>query len=84
MNNLSITFIAFLLLFIFISGGVNKIMNFQGTVDLLKTKINTIHAFLGFLNFKLERNSRNNTTNVTNAINTINTISGLVFQFYAQ
>lgn len=42
MNNLSFAFSAFLLLFIFISGGVNKIMNFKGTVDFLKTKINTI------------------------------------------
>ena len=42
MDNWVITFSAFLLLFIFISGGVNKIINFQGTVDFLKTKINTI------------------------------------------
>jgi hypothetical protein len=43
MNNGLITFSsAFLLLFIFISGGVNKIINFQGTVDFLKTKINAI------------------------------------------
>jgi hypothetical protein len=42
MDNSSITFSAFLLLFIFISGGVNKIINFQGTVDFLKTKINAI------------------------------------------
>ena len=42
MNNGLITFSAFLLLFIFISGGVNKIMNFKGTVDFLKTKINAI------------------------------------------
>jgi uncharacterized membrane protein YphA (DoxX/SURF4 family) len=42
MDNSSITFSAFLLLFIFISGGVHKIRNFQGTVDFLKTKINAI------------------------------------------
>ena len=42
MDNWVITFSAFLLLFIFISGGVNKIINFQGTVDFLKTKINAI------------------------------------------
>lgn len=42
MDNLVITFNAFLLLFIFLSGGVNKITNFQGTVDFLETKINTI------------------------------------------
>lgn len=42
MKTLLITFSAFLLLFIFISGGVNKIMNFRGTVDFLKTKINAI------------------------------------------
>jgi len=43
MNNGLITISsAFLLLFIFISGGVNKIRNFQGTVDFLKTKINAI------------------------------------------
>jgi len=43
MDNRVITFSsAFLLLFIFISGGVNKIINFQGTVDFLETKINAI------------------------------------------
>ena len=42
MNNGLITFSAFLLLFIFISGGVNKIRNFHGTVDFLQTKINAI------------------------------------------
>jgi uncharacterized membrane protein YphA (DoxX/SURF4 family) len=43
MDNRVITFSsAFLLLFIFISGGVNKIRNFQGTVDFLETKINAI------------------------------------------
>uniref|UniRef100_A0A6C0M281 Uncharacterized protein n=1 Tax=viral metagenome TaxID=1070528 RepID=A0A6C0M281_9ZZZZ len=43
MDNRLITFSsAFLLLFIFISGGVNKIINFQGTVDFLETKINAI------------------------------------------
>jgi hypothetical protein len=43
MDNRVITFMsAFLLLFIFISGGVNKIINFQGTVDFLETKINAI------------------------------------------
>jgi len=42
MDKLFITFNAFLLLFIFLSGGVNKITNFQGTVDFLETKINTI------------------------------------------
>jgi hypothetical protein len=43
MDNRLITFSsAFLLLFIFISGGVNKIINFQGTVDFLETKLNAI------------------------------------------
>ena len=42
MDNLFITFHAFLLLFIFVGGGVNKIMSFQGTVDLLKSKINAL------------------------------------------
>jgi uncharacterized membrane protein YphA (DoxX/SURF4 family) len=44
MNNTGlITFSsAFLLLFIFISGGVNKIRNFQGSVDFLKTNIDAI------------------------------------------
>jgi hypothetical protein len=41
-NKLFISFHAFLLLFIFLAGGVNKIMSFQGTVDFLKTKINAI------------------------------------------
>lgn len=42
MDKLFICFNAFLLLFIFLAGGVNKIMSFQGTVDLLKTKVNAI------------------------------------------
>jgi hypothetical protein len=42
MDNLFICFNAFLLLFIFVGGGINKIMSFQGTVDFLKTKINAI------------------------------------------
>lgn len=33
---------AFLLLFIFIAGGLNKIANFQDTVTYLETKINEI------------------------------------------
>lgn len=41
-NKLFISFHAFLLLFIFLAGGVNKIANFQGTVDFLNTKINAI------------------------------------------
>ena len=41
-NKLFISFHAFLLLFIFLAGGVNKIMSFQGTVDFLKTKVNAI------------------------------------------
>lgn len=41
-NKLFICFNAFLLLFIFIGGGINKIMSFQGTVDFLKTKINEL------------------------------------------
>ena len=42
MDKLFICFNAFLLLFIFVGGGINKIMSFQGTVDLLKSKINTL------------------------------------------
>ena len=42
MDKLFICFNAFLLLFIFVGGGINKIMSFQGTVDFLKTKINAI------------------------------------------
>jgi hypothetical protein len=42
MNKLFICFNAFLLLFIFLSGGLNKILNFHGTVNSLETKINTI------------------------------------------
>ena len=41
-NKLFICFNAFLLLFIFVGGGINKIMSFQGTVDLLKSKINAL------------------------------------------
>ena len=42
MDKLFICFNAFLLLFIFVGGGINKIMSFQGTVDLLKSKINAL------------------------------------------
>jgi len=41
-NKLIICFNAFLLLFIFLAGGINKIVSFQGTVEFLETKINTI------------------------------------------
>ena len=43
MDNLFICFNAFLLLFIFLAGGINKMLSFQGTVDFLKTKVNAIH-----------------------------------------
>lgn len=42
MNTLFIFFNAFLLLFIFLSGGLNKIINFKDTVNYLETQINTI------------------------------------------
>jgi uncharacterized membrane protein YphA (DoxX/SURF4 family) len=42
MDKLFVCFNAFLLLFIFLGGGINKIMSFQGTVDLLKSKINAL------------------------------------------
>ena len=41
-NKLFITFNAFLLLFIFLAGGINKIVSFEGTVEFLETKINAI------------------------------------------
>jgi drug/metabolite transporter (DMT)-like permease len=41
-NTLIIICNTFLLLFIFLAGGINKIMSFQGTVEFLKTKINAI------------------------------------------
>ena len=41
-NKLFVPFNAFLLLFIFLAGGVNKIVSFQGTVKFLETKINAI------------------------------------------
>ena len=41
-NKLFICFNAFLLLFIFVAGGVNKIASFEGTVQFLETKINAI------------------------------------------
>ena len=49
MDKLFICFNAFLLLFIFISGGVNKIMNFKGTVEFLETKINAIQLTPTFI-----------------------------------
>jgi hypothetical protein len=42
MNKIFIVFNAFLLLFIFLSGGIHKILNFQETVNSLETQINTI------------------------------------------
>lgn len=42
MDRLFICFNAFLLLFIFLAGGVNKITSFRKTVDFLETKINAI------------------------------------------
>ena len=42
MNTLFICFNAFLLLFIFLAGGLNKIINFQDTVNSLETQINSI------------------------------------------
>lgn len=42
MNKTFIVFNAFLLLFIFLAGGIHKILNFQDTVNSLETKINTI------------------------------------------
>ena len=42
MNTLFICFNAFLLLFIFLAGGLNKFINFQDTVNSLETQINTI------------------------------------------
>ena len=42
MDTLFICFNVFLLLFIFLSGGINKIINFQDTVNSLKTQINSI------------------------------------------
>jgi uncharacterized membrane protein YphA (DoxX/SURF4 family) len=42
MDNLFITFHAFLLLLLFLAGGINKITSFQGTVDFLETKVNAI------------------------------------------
>ncbi len=42
MDKLLICFNTFLLLFIFLAGGFNKILNFHGTVNSLETQINTI------------------------------------------
>jgi hypothetical protein len=41
-NKLFICFNVFLLLFIFLAGGINKIVSFQRTVEFLETKINAI------------------------------------------
>lgn len=43
MDKLFICFNTFLLLFIFLAGGINKIISFQRTVDFLETKVNAIH-----------------------------------------
>ena len=62
---------AFLLLFIFIAGGLNKIVNFQDTATYLETKINEIQLnpifitsilvtiFYFYLNIYIQRNSLN-------------------------
>jgi len=62
---------AFLLLFIFIAGGLNKIANFQDTATYLETKINEIQLspifitsilvtiFYFYLNIYIQRNSLN-------------------------
>lgn len=42
MDKLFICFNAFLLLFIFLAGGINKITSFQGTVNFLETKVNAL------------------------------------------
>ena len=42
MDKLFIYFHAFLLLFIFLAGGLNKIANFQDTANYLETKVNAI------------------------------------------
>ena len=42
MDKLFIYFNAFLLLFIFLAGGLNKFINFQDTINSLETQINTI------------------------------------------
>ena len=42
MDKLIICFHVFLLLFIFLAGGLNKIANFQDTANYLETKINAI------------------------------------------
>ena len=42
MNKSFIVFNAFLLLFIFLAGGIHKILNFKETVNSLETQINTI------------------------------------------
>ena len=42
MNTLFICFNTFLLLFIFLAGGLNKIINFKDTVNSLETQINSI------------------------------------------
>jgi uncharacterized membrane protein YphA (DoxX/SURF4 family) len=41
-NKLFICFNAFLLLLLFLAGGINKITSFKGTVDFLETKVNAI------------------------------------------
>jgi hypothetical protein len=49
MNTLFICFNAFLLLFIFLAGGLNKIINFKDTVNSLETQINSIKLTPAFI-----------------------------------
>lgn len=49
MDKLLICFNTFLLLFIFLAGGFNKILNFHNTVNSLQTKINTIKLNFVFI-----------------------------------
>ena len=49
MDKMLICFNTFLLLFIFLAGGINKFINFHDTVNSLQTKINTIKLNFVFI-----------------------------------
>ena len=84
----------FLLLFIFIAGGFNKIANFQDTATYLETKINEIQLnpifitsiivtiFYFYLNIYIQRNSLNSFLLLSIVISVSIAITGIPFLVY--
>ena len=85
---------AFLLLFIFIAGGFNKISNFKDTASYLETKINEtqlnpifiasifVTIFYFYLNIYIQRNSLNSFLLLSIVISVSIAITGIPFLVY--